>query len=87
MGVTLHKWVGMPSLPFFSAIHAQHQKTMPTDIEFLHGVWSVNLMHDVVTGRSASGVLEFVDQTLIDWLSKRQGQVETATHGSKFMVA
>ena len=46
-----------------------------------------NLMHDAVTGRSASGVLEFFNQTPIDWFAKRQNQVETATYGSEFMVA
>ena len=46
-----------------------------------------NLMHDLVTGRSASGILDFLNQTPIDWFSKRQGQVETATYGSEFMVA
>ena len=49
--------------------------------------FDANLMHDVVTGRSASGILEFINQTPIDWFSKRQGQVETATYGSEFMVA
>ena len=46
-----------------------------------------NLMHDVVTGRSATGILEFLNQTPIDWFSKRQAQVETATYGSEFMAA
>jgi len=46
-----------------------------------------NLMHDVVTGRSASGILEFANQTPLDWFAKRQSQVETATYGSEFMVA
>ncbi len=46
-----------------------------------------NLMHDVVTGRSCTGVLEFLNQTPIDWFSKRQNQVETATYGSEFMAA
>ena len=46
-----------------------------------------NLMHDTVTGRSASGILDMLNQTPIDWLSKRQNQVETATYGSEFMVA
>ena len=46
-----------------------------------------NLMHNVVTGTSASGILEFMNQMPIDWFSKECGQVETATHGSKFMVA
>ena len=46
-----------------------------------------NLMHDAVTGRSASGILKFLNQTPVDWFSKRQDQVKTATYGSEFMVA
>ena len=46
-----------------------------------------NLMHDVVTGRSCTGILDFLNQTPIDWFSKRQNQVETATYGSEFMAA
>ncbi len=46
-----------------------------------------NLMHDAVTGRLASGIEEYLNQTPIDWMSKRQNQVETATYGSEFMVA
>ena len=46
-----------------------------------------NLMHDLVTGRSASGILEMLNKTPIDWFCKRQSQVETATYGSEFMVA
>ena len=46
-----------------------------------------NLMHDAVTGRSCTGIIECVNQTPMDWFSKRQNQVETATHGSEFMAA
>ena len=46
-----------------------------------------NLMHDLVTGRSCSGIEHFVNQTPIAWFSKRQNQVETATYGSEFMAA
>ena len=46
-----------------------------------------NLMHDLVTGRSCSGILEYLNKTPIDWFCKRQKQVETATYGSEFMVA
>ena len=53
----------------------------------LSSFFDANLMHDVVTGRSASGILEFINQRPIDWFSKQQGQVETATYGSEFMVA
>jgi hypothetical protein len=43
-----------------------------------------NLYHDVLTGRSVTGVLHLCNQTLIDWYSKRQATVEIATFGSEF---
>ena len=46
-----------------------------------------NLMHDYTTGRSATGIIHMVNQTPIDWFSKRQAQVETATYGSEFVAA
>ena len=46
-----------------------------------------NLMHDFTTGRSATGILHLLNQCPIDWFSKRQGQVETATYGSEFVAA
>ena len=45
-----------------------------------------NLLHDLVIGRSVSGILHLVNCTLIDWFSKRQNQVETAVYGSEFMA-
>ena len=46
-----------------------------------------NLLHDLVTGRSATGVLHFFNQTPIDSFLRRQNQVESATYGSEFMTA
>ena len=46
-----------------------------------------NLMHDLVTGHSCSGILHLLNQTPIDWFTKRQKQVETTTYGSEFMAA
>ena len=45
-----------------------------------------NLMHNLINGRSCTGILHFVNQTPIDWYAKRQAQVETATFGSKFVA-
>jgi hypothetical protein len=47
----------------------------------------VNLYHDMLTGRSVTGILHLCDQTLIDWYSKRQATVATATFGSEFTAA
>jgi hypothetical protein len=46
-----------------------------------------NLMHDLTTGRSATGILHMVNAVPIDWFSKRQNTVETATYGSEFTAA
>ena len=46
-----------------------------------------NLQHDLLTGRSVTGVMHFCNQTLIDWFSKRQACVQTATFGSEFVAA
>ena len=46
-----------------------------------------NLFHDAVTGRSVTGILHFANATPIDWYSKKQATVETATYGSEFVAA
>ena len=44
-------------------------------------------MHDITTGCSVTACLHFVNGTPIDWYSKKQATVETATHGSEFVAA
>jgi hypothetical protein len=46
-----------------------------------------NLYHDMLTGRSVSGILHLCNDTLVDWYSRRQATVETATFGSEFAAA
>ena len=46
-----------------------------------------NLLHDIVTGKSVTAILHFVNTTHTDWFSKRQATVETATYGSEFVAA
>lgn len=43
-----------------------------------------NLYHDLVSGRSVTGILHMWNGTPIDWYSKLQTTVETATFGSEF---
>ena len=45
-----------------------------------------NLFHDWLTGRSVTGILSLLNQTPIDWYSKKQATVETATYGSEFIA-
>ena len=46
-----------------------------------------NLMADVTTGRSQTGIIHLLNKTPIEWFSKRQIGVETATCGSEFVAA
>jgi hypothetical protein len=46
-----------------------------------------NLYHDLVTGKSVSSILQLFNKTVMDWYSKKQGTVETATYGSEFVAA
>ena len=46
-----------------------------------------NLNHCLATGKSLTGCLHFVNKTPVDWYSKKQATVETATYGSEFVTA
>ena len=46
-----------------------------------------NLYHDKVTGRLVTGLIMMLNKTPIDWFSKKQISVESATYGSEFVAA
>jgi len=46
-----------------------------------------NLYFDLVTGRACTGILIFANQTPVEWYSKKQSTVATATFGSEFVGA
>ena len=46
-----------------------------------------NLFHDILTGRSVTGILHLINKTPIDWFSKKHATVETATYESEFVTA
>jgi len=45
-----------------------------------------NLFHDWINGRSVTGIITIVNQTPLEWISKKQATVETATYGSEFIA-
>ena len=45
------------------------------------------LLHDIVTGKSVTAVLHFVNTTPTSWFLKKQPTVETAAYGSEFVAA
>jgi hypothetical protein len=46
-----------------------------------------NLNHDMMTGRSVTGILYFCNKALIHWYSKQQATIESATCGSELTAA
>ena len=76
------------------SVYGELSEDIPTDapkplgyfVTLTHYV-DANLMHNVVTGRSVTGILHLLNKTPIDWYSKKQSTVETATYGSEFVAA
>ena len=44
-------------------------------------------MHNVVTGHSVTGVMHLINQTPVDYYTRKQATVETSTYGSEFVAA
>jgi hypothetical protein len=48
--------------------------------------FDANLLHDLISGKSVTGILHLLNQTPIDWFSKLQSTAETATFGSEYIA-
>ena len=44
------------------------------------------LLHDIVTGKSVTAALHFINTTPMDWYLKRQATMKTVTYGSEFVA-
>jgi hypothetical protein len=86
--------IGERTYDWDHSIYAGAKEIIPEDVPTPLGKSVVlttyvdaNLYHDMLTGRSVTGVLHLVNQTPFDWFSKKQPTVETATYGSEFVAA
>jgi hypothetical protein len=95
--------VGLPALEevpdieynWMNTVYGKVQALMPHDMPEPLGNKVVtityedaNLYHDMITGRAVTGtILHMLNGTPVDWFSKRQETVETATYGSEFVAA
>jgi hypothetical protein len=77
-----------------SSVYGDVKEIIPTEIPEPKGKYvtlshyfDANLYQDMVTGRSVTAILHFLNQTPMDWYSKKQATVETATFGSEFIAA
>jgi hypothetical protein len=76
------------------SVYGSVKEVLPSNAPEPLGNWvtvttyvDANLYHDLITGRSVTGILLMINQTVIDWYSKKQATVETATYGSEFVAA
>jgi len=83
-----------PTVDWANSVYGDVKEDIPDDMPEPKGKTvrltcyvDANLMHDFITGRSATGILHLMNLTPIDWFSKRQDTVETATYGSEFVAA
>jgi len=83
-----------PNYDWSQTVYGKVKELLPQDapeplgnyVTLSHYV-DANLMHDIATGRSVTGILHLVNKTPMDWYSKKQATVETATYGSEFVAA
>jgi len=76
------------------SVYGELEELKPTDapeplgnfVTLTHYV-DANLMHDMITGKSVTGILHLINKMPLDWFSKKQSTVETATYGSEFVAA
>jgi hypothetical protein len=95
-------WTGEPdysNLPdqefdWERSVYGNVSKVLPSDAPkplgkyvILTHYYDANLFHDIITGCSVTGILHFINKMPLDWYSKKQAMVETATYGSEFVVA
>jgi hypothetical protein len=76
------------------SVYGDLQEDLPPTIPPLRGksvctttFEDANLLHDLTIGCSCTGILHLVNQTTVEWFSKLQKTVETATQGSEFVAA
>ena len=75
------------------SVYADVHKILPDDMPEPLGqavltttTMDTNYNRCLATGKSLTGFLHFSNKTPVDWYSKKQATVETATYGSEFVA-
>ena len=84
----------VPKCNYLQSVHGTIKEIIPDDAPPSLGNWvtlthcvDANLMHDLVTGQSVTGILHLLNKTPLDWFSKKQSTVEIATYSSEMLAA
>ena len=83
-----------PEYDTWKELYPEAEEEMPPDMPQPRGTKArmtvfvdADHAHDLVTRRSVTGILLFVNNTPVRWFSKRQKTVETSTYGSELVAA
>jgi hypothetical protein len=75
-------------------VYGEIQKLIPQDAPDTLGRMvtltlyvDANLMHDTISGSSVTRIFHMINNTPLDWYSKKQATVEIATYVSEFVAA
>ena len=89
-----HSDIPVPDYDWTYTTYGQVKELVPSDLPKALGLTvlfttyvDANLYHDLLTGRSVSGILHLMNQTPFEYYTKKQNSVATATYGSEFMAA
>ena len=85
--------VELNSYDWRNSVYKGSREIIPEDIPCVKGKPVIittyadsNLLHDMVTGKSVTGILHFLNKTPISWYSKKQPTVCTSTYEAEFMA-
>ena len=94
VGVPDYSDVPLPDNDWAKTIYGNVKEIIPEDAPRPLGPLVVmttyvdaNLCHDLTTGRAVTGILHLLNQTPVDFYTKKQATVETATYGSEYVAA
>ena len=86
--------VPSPNYDWMESIYGKVKEVIPKDAPNAYGpkldmtvYIDAILYQGMITGRSLTGILHYLNQTPIDWYCKKQGTVKAAMYGSEFVAA
>ena len=92
-GIPDYSAMPIPELSWVKTVYGEareeipHNAPKPLGMALLMTTYvDANLCHDMTTGKAVTGVLHFYNQTPIDFHTRKQGTVETATYGSEYVA-
>ena len=87
-------WFDMPEFDWTYSVYGKCEEEIDPNLPEPKGKMvrmttfvDANLMFCKTTGKAATGILHLVNQTPVDWFSRKQPTVKTATYGSEFVAA